>query len=110
MIERREYVFFENVLGARRCRSDAEVRELVLEFEHHALGGLLAYSGHAGELGCIAAADDADQVAGVHSSQDVDREFGADAADREKLFKERFLLGEVKAEERNLILTHMGVV
>ncbi len=95
--------------GTRRRRSDSEFRELVLEFEHHALGGLLADSGHASELGGIAAADGAGEVEGVHPAENVDGELGADAADREKFFKERLLFGEMKAEERNLIFADMGV-
>ena len=51
--ERREHIVFQPVAGTRRGRSHAEFRQLVLEFEHHALGGFLAYAGHAGEPGGI---------------------------------------------------------
>src|SRR5476651_1089907 len=94
---------------ARGGRSDSEVGEFILEFENHTLGGFLSNSGHAGEFGSISAANGANEVAGAHTSQDVDSEFGADAADGEQLFKQRFLLREMKAEERNLIFTHIGV-
>ena len=62
--ERRKHIVFQPVAGTRRGRSHAELRQLVLEFEHHALGGFFAYAGHAGEPGGIAAAQGGDQVAG----------------------------------------------
>ena len=107
--ERRKHIVFQPVLGTRRGGSHAELRQLVLEFEHHALGGLFAYAGHAGEPDGVRAAQGRHQVGGAHASQDVDRQLGTDAADREEFFKQRLFFRQMKAEERNLVLAHVGI-
>src|SRR5262245_4286894 len=75
-------------------------RELVPEFEHHALRSLLADSGYAHQLLDFAPADVRDQIDGGESGENLDCQRWADAAHRDQLFEQRLLVLREESVER----------
>ncbi len=81
----------------------------VAEFENHAFGGFLSYTGDADELFDGAVAESVDEIWRGETGKDGNGEFGADSGDADELLEHGlFILGE-EAEEGERVFAHVGV-
>src|SRR5579864_5876089 len=86
-----------------------ELAHLVAELEDHALGGLAADAGDAGEAAEVAGRQRRQQIVRGHAGEHYPRQAGADAGDRDQLLEELLLALAPEAEQRDAVLTQVGV-
>src|SRR5947209_1830517 len=86
-----------------------ELAHLVLELQHHALGGLLAHAGDGGEAADVAGGDGAQQVVRRHAGERHPRQARADAGDGDQPLEEELLPLGPEAEQGDAVLAHVGV-